>query len=215
MPAGEEPAIPPANIPKQKSLGPPLFLWLLVQLAGLALAVARVPLAAHFPEPVERLAVGEVLVAQVLGLAMLFPILLRDWLASLAVAASMWPMLLVANLLSDAPLDRVLLAGGYVSLWLAALNVWRTALKSAWSQMIGVSIFGLFAAGGPVLWYLGLEFGSGTSLIAPDRLALFIPTLICPFLLREGNVPALSWLFPACVFGLGAFYRAVVNRKSE
>src|SRR5438045_362324 len=79
-----------------------LALWLLVQLASLALSAARVRLAAGWPRPgVESLAVEQLLVVQVIAAALSFPALCAGWRQTLAAALAALPALMLASILES------------------------------------------------------------------------------------------------------------------
>src|SRR5688572_29419877 len=73
-----------------------LLIWLAIQLGATLLAALRIPLAAAYPEPAERLAVHVLLAVQVLAAGMLFPLLLRDWRSALQTIATAVPFQLAA-----------------------------------------------------------------------------------------------------------------------
>ncbi|MGH7215580.1 MAG: hypothetical protein ACREIT_12515, partial [Tepidisphaeraceae bacterium] len=93
-------------------------LWLGVQLLALALCATRVPFAARFPQPAERVALEVMLAAQLAASAMLFPLVLRDAPASLAAIASAWVMLQFAGWLGGNSLGQVFIASLGSSAWM-------------------------------------------------------------------------------------------------
>jgi hypothetical protein len=158
-------------------LAVPLILWLLIQLAAVALAASRVPLSADFPRPAQALAVHEMVIAQVVGSALFLPVLFRGgWRGWLAMVVTAGPMLMLAAWLARTPLPRVLVAWGEVGMWLAMLALWRAALcervdddadralrwRSARACDILRAAALLLSVGGLLLWYLRTEF-------QPDR----------------------------------------------
>jgi hypothetical protein len=132
--------------------------WLLVQLAALLVAVARVPLAADYPRAAERLAIYMLLAAQSFAAAALMPWLLRGWRASILAAACCWPLLAIAAMLSSVPPTRALAAGGYLTAWIAALALWNAAAPSRRFAFVVSAVESAVAAGGPLLRYLRAEF---------------------------------------------------------
>jgi hypothetical protein len=61
-----QPVFEPAPLPPaDRSPAAPLFVWLVIQLVALTLAVFRVPLSARFPPPGEQFAIHIMLAAQV------------------------------------------------------------------------------------------------------------------------------------------------------
>jgi hypothetical protein len=189
-----------------------LAVWLSVQLAALALAAGRVPLAARYPAAGERLALDLVLVTQVAVSSLLFPWILRDRTATTFSIALCWPVLALALALSGLPPSHLLGAAGYATLWLAALAAWRVALRSQKAQLVGVSIATAWAVGGPLLWYLRAEFNSGPSeLNAPG--AWYGPVAGALRQAAPGGAdagPATAfWMVAAGVFVIGVTVAAV------
>jgi hypothetical protein len=131
-----------------------------LQLATLCLAAGRVPLSARFPQPAERQAVAEMLAVQIGAGALLFPLLLRDASRVIFVIASVWPMLLLANLMADEPTVHIASAGVYVTVWLMTLALWRRLLTTDFLQRAALSLATLWTLGGPILLYLHAELGA-------------------------------------------------------
>jgi hypothetical protein len=189
-------APPPTFSPNDSASHPgtlatwPLLAWLLVQLTALLLAATRVPLAANYPRAADQLAVHLLLATQVVAAAALMPWLLRGWRASLLAAACCWPMLAVAGMLSALPEARMLAATGYVTAWLAVLSVWMAAAaRSKRLQYVFSAVASAVAAGGPLLWYLQVEFTSPETAAATPAWQ-FGPVLVA-FSLARGE-PASS-----------------------
>jgi hypothetical protein len=132
--------------------------WLVVQLAALLPAVARVPLAADYPRAGERLAIYMLLAMQTFAAAALMPWLLRGWRAAVLAAASCWPLLAIAAMLSSVAPARALGAAAYLTAWIAALTVWHAASPSRRVAFTVSAAASAVAAGGPLLWYLRAEF---------------------------------------------------------
>src|SRR5436190_7527032 len=111
-----------------------LLIWLVLQLLVLLLPVLQVPLSDEFPRPAEKLALAEMVVAQMALAALLFPILMRDLSSAVVMAATTWPFLLLAGLLSSIPRPQLLEVGGFISLWVIALGLLRgeSARWNAW-----------------------------------------------------------------------------------
>jgi len=140
-----------------------LLIWMAVQLLTLAVAAVGIPLSARFPHPAEREATVELLVVQLAMAALLFPLLLRDWMQLVLAIAGSWPLLALAALLGGEPFLHVASAGVYGAVWLTTLFFWRMALPSELPLRIGVAIAMLWTIGGPVLLYLHAEFGGGSA----------------------------------------------------
>src|ERR1051325_1322831 len=98
-----------------------LLIWLVLQLLVLLLPVLQVQLSDEFPRPAEKLAIEEMVVSQIALSALLFPLLLRDFPSAIVMAATTWPFLLLAGLLSSTPAYPLLEAGAFVSIWIIAL----------------------------------------------------------------------------------------------
>jgi hypothetical protein len=186
----------------------PLLFWLMLQVGALAMAAGRIPLAARYPITGERFALDLLMAVQIGFAALLFPWLLRDFAAAVMAIASCWPTLALAVMLSALKPGTLLIAGGFVTLWLACLTAWRFALASEKSQMIGTSIAAIWAIGGPVVWYLRAEFNSpmqGTSNAGP-----FFGPLTGAFSQIDGSGSRSSdWVLLALVFILGLAFGGI------
>lgn len=134
-----------------------LFAWLLIQMAMLVIAARDVPLWARFPAEGDRLAVHEMLVAQIIASALLFPWLLRDGVTTLLVAAAAIAFGQVSAFIAGASHMRALLAGAYVVGWLIGLALWRDALSRWRATMPGVASAAALSLGGVVIAYLQAE----------------------------------------------------------
>ena len=143
----------------------PLLLWLLVQFMALLAAVLRVPLAAHYPQPAELLAAHVVVVVQVTAAALLFPSLLRDRYAAVAVVATAVPFQVLAAVLSAVPAARGAAAGTYAIAWIVALWGWNAAgsgrgRAASATTGVGAAAAALLTAGTLAAFYLRLEFAA-------------------------------------------------------
>ncbi len=119
----------------------------------------QVPLSDEFTRPAEKLAVEEMLVAQIGLSALLFSFLMRDFAGAIVMAASSWPFLLLAGLLSSTPPYRLLETGTFISAWIVACGLLRqeSVKWNAWATAIVSTI----AIGGAIAAYLRSEFGNG------------------------------------------------------
>jgi hypothetical protein len=180
----------------------PLIIWLLIQLAAVALAASGVPLSANFPRPPQSLAVHEMLVAQFVGSAMFFPALFRGgWRGWLAIVLSAAPMLMLAAWLARTPLSRVPMLWVHVTAWVTMLALWRAvALRrdespkaEGWPSLgfLGVltALATLLSAGGLLIWYLHSEF-------QPDRDLAILRLFPLPALLHSLTAPGGPTLSP-------------------
>ncbi|MDQ3439702.1 MAG: hypothetical protein M3478_05070 [Planctomycetota bacterium] len=151
------PAAAPLRSPTDRSPAAPLFLWLVLQLIALSLAVFRVPLSARFPLPGEQFALHIMLVVQIAGSALLFPFLLRDVKTSAMVILSIAPFVQLSSYLSSIPITRAALAALYIAVWLLTLAMWRVILGSRRSELLGVACATALSLGGAAIWYVRAE----------------------------------------------------------
>ena len=185
-----------------------MAVWILLQLAALALAAGRVPLWAHFPQPGERLAVEMMLVVQVTAGTLLFPLMFRDEEATLATIAAAWPMLALAALLADANPIATARAGALVSVWFVGLALWRMAFPATAQHLILVAVAGLIALGAAACFYFSREFGGGP--------VQFPAALGGPIVSAIREMQALhrsDWVLPIFVAILGGISLAIVRSR--
>jgi hypothetical protein len=135
--------------------------WLAVQLAALGLCAVRAAFWARAPHATEQLALYAMLAVQVGVSAILFPLLLRNlrWMIFALVTA--WPLGELAGFLADVSVRRFAMAELFVSLWLVMLYFWSRLLRTTWMKVFGAAIGAMLCLGGPLLWYLRLEFRAG------------------------------------------------------
>src|SRR5688572_30646216 len=152
------PASSPATLPQtEKSPAGPLFLWLVLQLLALSLAVFRVPLSARFPPPGEQFAIHIMLITQVAASALLFPFLMRDVKTSAMVILSIAPFVQLSSYLSSVTISRAAPSALYVAVWLLTLAIWRAILDSRSREMLGVACASALSLGGAMIWYVRAE----------------------------------------------------------
>ena len=169
----------------------PLIVWLLIQLAAVALAASGVELSANFPRPARSMAVHEMLVAQFVGSAMFFHVLFRGgWRGWLAVIVSAALMLVLAAWLARTPMARVPGPWVHVAVWLTMLALWskvgrRTESRGYSATVTAVAM--LLSAGGSLFWYLNAEFQG-------DRAAGWLHLFPLPALLTDLASPSTSLL---------------------
>src|SRR5687768_8425586 len=116
-----------APMPRQQSLTLPLFLWLVPQLLTLSMSAMRVPLSAHPPRPIESVALQQMIVVQIVAMAMLSPILFRSLASTVAVVFAGAPMLALAAFLSWVPLGKWLPYLALAGSWAAILRIAQSA----------------------------------------------------------------------------------------
>src|SRR4051794_23196023 len=85
----------------------PVFAWLTIQMAALALSAFRVPLSARFPVPEERLAMHVMIVVQTVASALLFPALFRTLAGTVLVVGSGGVFLQISGVLAGRADARV------------------------------------------------------------------------------------------------------------
>ena len=176
----------------------PLLLWLVVQLCAILLAALRVPLAAVYPEPAERLAPHLLLGVQVVAAGMLFPFLLRDRQAAVQVMATAIPFQLAAGYLGGFTAREMLPAIAFGLTWILVLAIWRRALPAPSAQLIGTSVATCLTLGGGILRYLRLEFGADRNPVSGFENA---SPLLTTFTAIAGGPSMPGWLLLA---GIGA-----------
>jgi len=180
-----------------------LAVWLCIQLAAIGISAARVVLEARAPQATEQLALAVMLATQIGASALIFPHLLGTRGATILAVASGWPMALLAAQLADAPFAVLFRAELYVSIWLISLHLWARALPSSSAKLLGTGIAAMISLGGPVLWYLRMEFSNDSSPPALDSLPAFGPIsgAISQTFARFGYE---SWIELTIIFCTGA-----------
>jgi hypothetical protein len=204
---------PDSPLPSRRAPFFPLLLWLLIQLLALALALAHVRFWPDPPRPLDHLALAELLVVQCSALALLFPLLLRTPLTAALVLLSSWPFCQFAAFVSATPAPRWVAAAAALSLWLIGLALWRVALRSRWLQQLGITLAAALTLGGPVLVYLGAEFGSQPAPTVPGPTAAAVgPILSCLAPLQSASPPRTGWVFLAIHVGIAAAAALLARR---
>jgi hypothetical protein len=179
----------------------------LIQLAALALAAFRVPLAAQYPQPAEFQAVRVMLAAQFSALAILFPWLIRTWASAVAVIASAWAMLIAAAALSAWESREVLLIGTFLSCWIAVFAIIsRLRLR----PMLVIAIVSAYVIGGPLLWYVQLDLGFSTHL---DSTMAFGPLLAA--LSTPRHLPPSIWIQTAVTLAISLAAWTIISFRRK
>lgn len=173
----------------------PIAVWLLVQLGALLIAVFRVPLAAQYPQPAEFQAVQVMQAAQFSVLALTFPWLLQTWRQALAVTTSGFAMILAASALAAWKTSEILPACVFLAAWVLVFTT-LGLVHSPRAKRLGLAIAATYVLGGPLLWYLGLEFSAAEPF---GRLLGFGPLL--QVVSTPHHLPPLAW----CEVGTGEF----------
>ncbi len=143
------------------------------------------------PHASEQLALCALLATQVAASALLFPLLLQNLSSTVFAITTAWPLAQLAAFLADAPLHQWLAAEFYVSSWLIALHLWSRVLQNSWAKVFGVTIAAMLSLGGPLLWYLRLEFSDGSG----RGFAMFGPIAGAISLSMTGASHATVWGF--------------------
>ena len=118
-----------------------LLVWLIVQVAALAITGFRLPTSAR-PSPNPEFSAAAVVLITQLGVGtVLFPWLFRELHGSLLVILSTFPMIALAAFLSATPFPRLVLPTLLTLGWLAALAILRSTMSSHQLQHFTVAIF--------------------------------------------------------------------------
>ncbi|MBC7785053.1 MAG: hypothetical protein H7144_14545 [Burkholderiales bacterium] len=133
-------------------------IWVIAQLIILSLLAARVPLSAGFPKPVENAAPIAVTVTQLILAISLAPRLLANWRAVAMCSAATIPITTFATILAGATAQSAIAPAALVILWLATLHA-LNRVRGLAVQIIIRSLLLLLAVGGPILWYVDVEYG--------------------------------------------------------
>jgi hypothetical protein len=184
---------------------------LLLQLAAIALAAWRVPLAAQFPQPAEFEAVRILITAQFVGAALLCPVLFRSWQMALASVCSAVVFMLLAPVLAGWPLQAALPTIGYLTSWLACLVIWTIRSGGKWRLAVG-AVSATYAAGGPLIWYLEMDFGRTSVADSSFAYGPLLATLLHP------QSPWTNWWLMPVVFWSGfvvAIIRFQLSRRTR
>lgn len=173
------------------------------------LAAFRVPLAAQYPEPAEFQAVQLMLAAQFAALAVLHPWLMRTWAAAAAVLAAAWVMLCLAAGLSAWAVKDTLPLNIFLTIWIADFAMLGRIRHPHWQSAI-TTIAGAYVIGGPLLWYLQLEFAS-PSPGAPG--IAFGPMLVA--LSTPHHLPPLAWVEAAVIGVASAILYKILPQSTQ
>lgn len=183
-----------------------MLLWLLVQLAGLALAAFRVPFAAAYPQPAELQAVRLLLVFQFTWASLAFPSLLRSWQMTVVASCSACVTLALAAALAGWSMGQVIPVAGLLTVWLAALTTLRAGLSGR-TQLVAAALVGTFAVGGALVGYLQAEFA-----IAPLNLSHWAFGPMSMAVSSPKEVPPQAW-WEVVGIGAAAAVRLFANRS--
>ena len=138
---------------------PVLAFWILIQLAGLGIALLHVPMAATYP-PGERLGLQVLLALQIGSISLLAPAMARSLGTLVVVIAVIWPVLLLAGAMQVQPASSTAQSAAGVTAWVVALTGLCWTTRSSAIQGLIVATAALVAIGGAIAGYLAIEFGS-------------------------------------------------------
>ena len=184
-----------------------------MQLAALSIAAFHFPLWAHAPESEDLLALQFLLVAQLGGSALLFPLLMSGWRQTVFTTASSWPMIMLAGMLSAVSLRTIGLAVMFVTLWLLALALvnWAIAkqsldkkaeihppLPTTGPEMIAVALVSAWVIGGPLLVFCRVEYDEVASALGPWVIPAFGP--VSSVFSAVFDAAASSWMSLAIIW---------------
>jgi hypothetical protein len=186
-----------------------LLLWLVVQFAALALAAARVPLFAQYPQPGEFHAITILSCVQWPATVLLFPVLWKTWRGALWVAGSGVVMLLFAAALAGKPAASVLPSAGCFTLFVFALLAWGTIARTTRSKMHSSAIFAALTVGGPLLAYLREDLGAA----GPGGGAKWKWGPFWLLLQNPENPAKECWISLIFVLALGCLIRLLQSRR--
>lgn len=185
----------------------PVFIWLAVQMLALLAAGVRIPFSARFPVPEENVAIHEMLVAQMIASALLFPMLFPTLATGVIVVGSAPLMLQLAGVLAgEVEAVKWAYVCAYSAIWLIGLGLWSTALRTARARLYGVAVAGAVVIGGAMLAYLHREFGAPTETFDWARHAGLGPLVGAIAIQEVGERTAgMAWAFLGafCLLGLG------------
>ena len=168
---GEMPIMPPANpvadlsATRERHATPfhstiPLAAWLLVQIGANSLVALRIPLWPHAPAAGEFLAMDVLLIVQILFAALLSSRLCQDWRTTVMAIAAAGPFAIFAGSLAAASSSTILHAAMYVGGWIVVLRIWNLPFPSKRGRMTVSAVAATWAAAGPLLLFIGNEFGA-------------------------------------------------------
>jgi hypothetical protein len=174
----------------------PVLLWLALQGLALLAAALRVPFSARFPVPAEQMALHEMLVVQMVGSALLFPILFRTFATTVLQIAATVVMSQLAGMLASTERESTLIAVcAYPALWLAGLGFWAYALRTPRARMYGVATATLVVVCGVMAGYLNREFGAPTQTFDWSKHGFLGPLMGGISLVEAGERTGTAWVF--------------------
>jgi hypothetical protein len=184
-----------------------LALWLLPQIAALAISALRVPLWARFPQPGEWLALAVMVAVQSATAALLLPIL-DHWSTAGVIALAGWPMALIAGSLSATPIQRTVTGELYVSVWILAVAVWSRVCGRQRNLPCAIAV--CWSIGGALVLYLRTEFAPANGALP----AVLAGPLVAVIELSKGSAGWSAWLLPLTPAMSGIAILLLLRRRS-
>jgi hypothetical protein len=180
-----------------------MIVWILIQIAALAVSAFRVRWAPGMDEAGERYALVVMVVTQIGAAALLSASLLRDVRQSFIAIVTAWPFALLAAILGDVGLRRFFVAESYATVWLAGLCAWNWALPRFKAQISAVAL--LISFGGVALWYLHAEFVRDSADVDWNRDGIW--GTLMGGVSQSVPSPAVTnaWWIPAIIFATALF----------
>jgi hypothetical protein len=188
----------------------PLILWLVLQLATIALTTSRTPLWANYPKTSEQLTLKALLVTQIVSAALLFPFLLRSVGSTIATLATSLPFMLVAAGISSTAISQTLWAAAYVGGWIISLAAWVPNLRSDGLKRGAIALATCIALAGPALTYLRADYGPKSETGSRDFAEITPIPVVYRILLERRSNPA-DWTVPLVLL-LSAAATAILTR---
>jgi hypothetical protein len=152
---------PPPAIRQPPSGSLALLVWLLIQLAALLVATTNTTLWARPSSPIERFALPIMVAFQSGSAALLFPWLIPNFRAILAVLGSALLFDQLAGILATNSAAEIAIAAAGCLTWLSGLAAWRGVLHAPGAQLLGVSAASTGTLGFASCIYACSEFGEG------------------------------------------------------
>jgi hypothetical protein len=190
-----------------------IAIWLLVQLAALAACADRITFWARSPAAGEQLALAVMLCVQIGASAVIFPYLLNGRGSTILAIVTGWPLAQLAAYLSDASLTQA--AGGelYVSAWMLGLAFYSPLLRKESAKLIGAALATMVTLGGPLIFYLRLEFAADAS-VPLQSFAWFGPIDGALSQIWPGQ-SIVAWAIPAAMIAFGAGLNFVIWKRRD
>jgi hypothetical protein len=200
-----------ARDPQPPSLTFVLFIWLTPQLITLAISASRVPLSAHPPRPIESVALQQMVIVQIVGAALLAPLLFRCLTSTVAVAITAAPMLQLAAFLSSADWKMGVLEWGSAGPWALILGG-SFAIGRGRRNHLVATLATAWSLGGLVLAYLHTEFAAQHSLPA----VLLGPAYVGKQVAASQTTSPTFWFFMGtfATLALATAYAARLRRRA-